>query len=150
MQKPRGHVDQYLLILSESRIGYSGSLQLVASKVVYLMDRVVVSFLLISLLPVVRNSHLSAHVNWCAGGKIKCPAEVSGLAIDQCLDKHLPCGTFCHSYWLIDKAYCKETGKCVEFASEENLRCRNQEHGCKTGEHYCESAGEQDVFLKCH
>ena len=31
MQKPRGHVDQYLLILSESRIGYSGSVQLVAS-----------------------------------------------------------------------------------------------------------------------
>ena len=88
-------------------------------------------------------------VEWCNTGTLEpytgeiiCPAEISGLQNDICQDKAKPCGTWCHSYWGIHRVYCEVTGQCVNLRSEENLRCRNQEHGCKEGEHYCRSSGQ--------
>ena len=80
-------------------------------------------------------------IDWCGQDKLLCPGDVSGEGVDQCLDKDLPCGTHCHSYWNIDKTYCKMDNSCVKVGTGEHVQCRNQDQGCGEDQHYCDSSG---------
>ena len=65
-------------------------------------------------------------IKWCAKDSLLCPAYVSGISDDKCLQKDKPCGSWCHSYWNIAKVYCKETDACNEELSPEHIDCWNK------------------------
>eukprot|EP00092_Neocalanus_flemingeri_P010386 GFUD01011194.1.p1 GENE.GFUD01011194.1~~GFUD01011194.1.p1 ORF type:complete len:208 (-),score=19.25 GFUD01011194.1:183-806(-) len=86
----------------------------------------------------------------CGHDKLVCPAKISGLTLDTCVEPGEPCGTgtWCPTEWYenwygmtIPRLYCKETNKCYKQASVEHLACRNKENNCGSGEHFCLSTG---------
>ena len=66
---------------------------------------------------------MNVPIKWCGDGKLVCPADVSGVGYEQCLDKDLPCGEHCHSYY---KVFCKVTNKCVTVGGSDHIECRNR------------------------
>ena len=81
---------------------------------------------LLLLLATCTLGNMNVPIKWCGEGKLICPADVSGVGYEQCLDKDLPCGEHCHSYHNQAKGFCKETNKCYPEGGSDHIECRNK------------------------